>query len=311
MQFVWGTEASGTISNSGVLSIDASAAANSDGGAGATAFAQGIGRASTPSARPRSIISARPAAAMRSDLATCSTPARQDLLIINDGTIAVEARASAFATGGPADAAADARGMHASASPGTLASIVIDNAGDLLISGSGLGQRDDRAGVGGGRRHYRAVSPAATSSIYDIVNSGSIAIEAEAVAVQENGATAIAAAIGLTQRGGRATSMRRWRSRTRGTLAVAAAASAQGSYLAGGATFATGFSRGVDTPRADVALLNIAVTLRSSPRLSRWPIARPASPARPPLPMARSSKRRTSRSTISPTRMIGRFWRSP
>lgn len=263
-QFVWGTNASGSVDNSGSFSVAAVVEVVGEDQAGGRAFAQGIRQgANTLGSTVADYHTVDGGYDHGENNLSFAGPA--SISTVNSGLTEVSADVSVEASEGPTFAAADARGLSHGAS-GTSAQIDIDNSGDLLIAANA--QASGTTGLAS------AVAAGMTQSFstaldlgIDITNSGAIDVQASAGAVQENGATAIAAAIGLTERG-TAHEQAALAFDNSGTLSVDASAVAEGGFFAGGTAFATGVSQSTIAPQAELGFdnsgsIDIAASMRA------------------------------------------------
>ncbi len=251
-QFVWGTEATGSLDNSGSLVVAAQVDASGEDGSGAVAAAQGV-RQGVNTLGATIADHFAPGGEYLGAEYNLYYAGPATISVVNEGTMSVVAQAEAAATDGPASASADARGFSMGAS-GTRALIEVDNSGDL-----GVAALADASGTTG---LASAIAAGMTQGFstgldfnIDVVNSGSIQIDARASAVQDNGATAIAAAVAVIERGTGIEESHLSLDNS-GTIEVDAIALAEGGYFAGGTAFATGVGQRTISPNAELALDN-------------------------------------------------------
>jgi hypothetical protein len=251
-QYSRGSDAAATLTNGGSVNVSAVAAATASGGVAASAAAEGFHQG------------ALAAGASSSDYFTASGnwdhssfnfyfagPAATSLT--NNGTIDVSADAKGIAADGPTFVGAEARGITLAAA-GTHASVSLDNLGQVRVAakGSASGMTGVASAIAAGVTQSFTT---ATNLVIDIANSGLIDVDANAHSLQKNGATAIAAAIGLTERG-IGYDQAKLALDNQGVLNVHAAAFAQGGYFAGGTVYATGVNQHTLTTAADLNFEN-------------------------------------------------------
>ncbi|MBA2772332.1 MAG: hypothetical protein H0U34_10055, partial [Sphingomonas sp.] len=251
-QFVWGTQATGSFENSGSLLIAAQVEGSGEDGAGAVALAQGV-RQGVNTLGATIADHFGPGGEYLGAEYNLYYAGPATVSVVNEGTMTVVANADASATDGPASAAADARGFSMAAS-GTRALIDFDNSGELAVAalGAASGTTGLASAIAAGMTQGFSTGLDLT---IDVTNSGAIDIDAAARAVQDNGATAIAAGVGVVERGTGIEESHLSLDNS-GTIEVDAVAVAEGGYFAGGTAFATGVAQRTFSPSAQLVLDN-------------------------------------------------------